>query len=873
MIQRIIRIVILILVPFVLVLANSLLWMPGLEPEKMDQVNDLLKDADNRFYENGKFRTRIWLDGSDWDFQSQLGTGPVKITAPSCWNSFPGMANYYGKAVYSLDFLLPKNLGPRTFLCFRGVSYQARVSLNSALLGEHRGAYTPFEFEITDQALRVDETWENAELDSKPFELGPEREQGKINRLKVEVDNQLSMKTLPGKFEGWKQVGGIYREVYLEKRPEVFIKGVKIQAEPSARGGKLRVSLSLENGLGGSGDFLVSAELTNRTEVQELEKKVSLSGEKELELELEADVNKVKPWSPEQPRLYLLAVKLYRLNPAGARLEDQLNYRIGFRRLEARGDQLYLNDKLLKIKGVSRHNFYPVYYQTLPPETIQADLGKIKEMGANLVRLGHYPNHPYLLDLCDQGGLLVWEEIPAWGRWSPDYADPEVIALAKSQLSEMILRDRNHPSLVIAGVANEIPSDRESGRNFIKDLSEFIRPLMAGQLLAAAGDRFEKELAAPYLDLLGLNCYFGWYGGKVEDMDDRIKKVQAAIKDKPILISEYGADAQARKHGTSGDIYSEENQAVFLKKAYKIIENNPNLSGGIIWLFADYPDPIRAFNPKAFTNQKGLVTEDRKEKLGYKVAASLFQDQEIHITARSRLETRIRESILAGLILITIFFGISSGIPEKWILLMPGLTHPKKLIRRALLVTGLQTLILELTWESYLNHQPLSLPISFSYPSTRLIQLIFHSPLRMIFIYLFLFWSWWLFSEFLSLLVERRKAQVGRHPFELALGVGDPLAMVLPYPIIFFSPVLVGLSLNVPSLIFYGEFLNHFSTIPWLIFQFSFVSLILISWIKLPLVVRTGLKTGFFRAVLYLFLFFIFVNVLMGMLLFSLYLL
>jgi hypothetical protein len=140
------------------------------------------------------------------------------------------------------------------------------------------------------------------------------------------------------------------------------------------------------------------------------------------------------------------------------------------------------------------------------------------------------------------------------------------------------------------------------------------------------------------------------------------------IKDKPILISEYGADAQFRRHGASGDIYTEENQAISLKKAFTIIEKGSGVSGGIIWLFADYPDMIRIFNPKPFTNQKGLLTEDRKEKLGFYAAGSLYQDKKFQFRARNRLESRIRDGVLAGLILLLTFFGVFSGIPEKWIL-------------------------------------------------------------------------------------------------------------------------------------------------------------------------------------------------------------
>ena len=860
---------ILILVPFLMVLANFLLLMPELEPAKAEQVLELLKDAENRFRENGSFRKRIWLDSDSWLFQPTFASQAVKITVPSCWNSLAGMENYDGKAVYQLDFLAPGNFGPRVFLHFSGVSYQALVKLNDKILGSHQGAYTPFEFEITEQLKRTDQRMPKEGLEKWVLALALDPENA--NHLEVEVDNRLSMKTIPGKYKGWKHIGGIYREVYLEAKPEVFIKDVKVIAEPVDDGGHLKLEILLDNALKKSGEFTLLAELAGNRSIESLKKRVSLNGEDELRFDMEARVSRVKPWSPEKPRLYQLKVELWRGSGELGFITDEVEFPIGFRKLETKGNKLFLNGKPFKVRGISRHNFYPVYYQTIPPELVEQDLAKIKDLGANLVRLGHYPNHPFVLSLCDRLGLLVWEEIPAWGKFSPDYNDPEVIALAKAQLEEMLIRDRNHPSLVIVGLANEIPSDKTGGQNFIKALSESGRALVSDQLMAIASDRFEKEMSAQYVDLLGLNSYLGWYGGKVDQLEDILKRVKSGIKDKPVLISEYGADSQVRRHGASGDIFSEENQAALLKKAFKIIEADPEISGGIIWVFADYPDPIRVFNPKPFFNQKGLLSEDRKEKLGFKMASALYQNEKIELKARSRIQSRIRDSVLAGLVLLGILLGLVSRIPEKWILLMPGLTHPIKLLRRAIILITLQTLVFELIWESFLAHQPLALPISLSYPSMKFIQVVFNSWLRPIFIFLFLFWLWWLASEFFSLLLEKRKAQIPRHPFEVALGVGDPMSIVLPYPMLTFFPALIALALNLPSWVLYGKFLNQFSTIPWIIFQVSYTVLVIVSLIKLPLVLRTGFQTSFFRAVLYMLMFFIFANAIHALLLFFLY--
>jgi len=835
--RAILSLLLLSLIPFTIILGFHLIHIPTFPTlEKLSHYLSRLEKAKNHYLENGEFRRRIWLDAEPWQLEI-LGKS-IPISVPSCWNSIPGLGHYQGKAKYVYPLPELKN-DKRKFLCFRAVSYFSKVALvaydeNSGLIGEfligeHHGAYTPFEFEITNSLKEI-------------YQLNPAK-----LVLSAKVDNRLSRKTLPGKYPGWKHIGGIYQEVYLEERSQVFIKEAQIIAEPDGHIGELLLEIKLDNAFQEKRDFEVEIEFSGLKEKWIKRMPFQLSGEKEFELSFQEKIYGIKPWSPEKPALYGLFIRLFERFPSGHNLVDQQEYQIGFRRISVEGNQIYLNGERIKIKGISRHHFYPFYYQSVPKELIEEDFKKIKELGANLVRLGHYPNHPYVLKICDELGLLVWEEIPAWGKLGLDYGAKEVIESAQAQIKEMLLRDRNHPSLVLVGLANEIPSNRESGGKFIKELAEFSRPLLSGQLLSITSDRFEKDRAVKYIDLIGFNCYFGWYGGKIDQLNDKIRVLTKAFPDKPILISEYGADAVLGRHGAIGDIWTEENQARFLEASYKIIETAPGIAGGIIWLFADYPDPIRVFNPEAFVNQKGLLDQDRKEKLGFQVARSLYLGLPISYYARSQLFPRIRDGALSSLVIMLFLFGLFSPIPERWVLIIPSIRLPGRLLKRAILIIAFQTLIYELIFRGYLSHQPFALPISFSYPSMKLLQVIFNSHFRFLFIFFGLLWLWGLMSQFF-LLFNPDKFQ--RHPFELSLGIGDPFALIFPYPLVAFFPVLVCLSLNLPNLVLSGGFQNQFTTLPWLFFQVGYFLLLGFGLIKIILVLAKGLGVSWLKACL-----------------------
>ena len=800
------------------------LWRFALKPRPQylslhtipfDPIHDLVSTAG---------RPIFWLDGQDWLFQRE--GDPVwqpGMTVPACWNLIRGLEDWDGVARYQKSFRLPEGFRPaQVRLHFRGVLYRAEVFLNGQRLGSHEGGYTPFSFDVTSALQREGE-----------------------NLLEVVVDNRLSMKTLPGRVKGWRQAGGIYREVYLEGMPEVSIQDLFLQAEPERGKGKVRGQVSLANFRSEPVETSLTLELSTaegklitRTEAPVLLR----PGAKEQVQVLSLEDLKIQPWSPDHPALYRARFLL-------GQGEDEQEVVFGFKRLQAQGRELMLNGKPFQVRGVSRHEDLPRTFRTQTLAGLEQDLRMIKALGANALRLGHYPNHPAMLDLCDRYGLLVWEESPTWGDRSPDYGDPEVVALGVRQVQEMVGRDRNHVCIGFWGVANEIPTDRPSGAEFVRAGVEAGRRLAPGMLFTAASFTGVRDRSIGYLDVAAFNTYQGWYYGLPRDFQPYFEQLKAAFPKKPILISEYGADAQAGWHGAYGDIYTEENQARTLTKRFRLIEDDPECAGGFIWLFADFADDMRLLNPRPYFNQKGLVDYERQEKLAYSVVKELFHSpaREVRVPGQSRILPRVTAAGLAALTLVMLLGSLASRIPRTWRILFPESPNYRKLVRRAFWMSATAGLYLFLVSRIALLSQPLMLP-GPDLTTLRILHAILNSSLTPAFAFYGCLWLWLLFSLLADRLGRVLGARPQRSALEITLGVGDPLAWILPYSLVLLAPALFPAASGLGLFLVTGAWRGTFSTIPSLALAVAFSLAMAVLTLKAALVFRAGFRIGFIRS-------------------------
>lgn len=322
--------------------------------------------------------------------------------------------SYQFVSCYRRRFSLPsgKKLdGKRYILHFEGAANYSKVYLNGKPIGEHKGAYTPFSFDITDVV--------SAE-----------------NLLVVELDSSERKEIPPfGNMVDYLVYGGIYREVWLEEVNGVFIEDAFVRTLDTAYSKKLLdIDVTFSESTGGT----LKAELFDGDE---------LIGSKQCDfqakvLKLKWRVSGIELWDIDNPKLYTIK---FTLNGD----VDEKTVRFGFREMRFKRDGFYLNGKLIKLRGLNRHQSYPYVGNAMPASAQRADADLLKNtLGVNIVRTAHYPDSVHFLDRCDEIGLLVFTEMPSWqylgeGEWREN---------ALENIRRMVLRDRNHPSVILWGV-------------------------------------------------------------------------------------------------------------------------------------------------------------------------------------------------------------------------------------------------------------------------------------------------------------------------------------------------------------------------------------------------------------------------------------
>ncbi len=532
-------------------------------------------------FDNGKargfFRNEKPQSKSDL-VEYSFDASPV-LNVPGDWNTQREQLMFYeGPVWYRREFHYQKRANTRVFVYFGAANYQAAVYLNGEKLGEHEGGFTPFNFEAT-TSLRDGE-----------------------NFLIVEVINARRPDTVPAlKFDWW-NYGGITRDVLLVEVPATFIQDYWVQL---ARGSQNEISGWVQ--------------LTGAQSPQKIVLDIPEAGVHEtFATDATGRANfhfpaKVKLWSPADPKLHDVALT------SGA---DSVHDQIGFRTIEVQGSRILLNGKPIFLRGISMHEEAPFREgRAFSPEDAQTLLGWVKELGCNFVRFAHYPHNDNEVRLADRMGLLVWSEIPVY--WDIDWTNPATLANAEAQLRDMIARDHNRAAVILWSLSNETPVKPER-LTFLKQLAQDARELDSTRLITSAMNHVddtgpnERTIADPLsdvLDVLGLNEYLGWYGGRPEDAD----KMQWKSKwDKPLIVSEFGGGAPYGRHGDADERWSEEYQDNLFQHQLGMVERMPNLAGLTPWVLMDFRSPARMLpGVQDYHNRKGLISNRGQRKLAF----------------------------------------------------------------------------------------------------------------------------------------------------------------------------------------------------------------------------------------------------------------
>lgn len=514
-----------------------------------------------------------------------------EIPVPAVWNLVkPEYFYYEGPAVYSRRFLFKEEPKGHVFLRFGAVSYEARVFLNGEFVGLHKGGSTPFNVEITEHLKEE-------------------------NRLIVIADNKRRHDQVPSENTDWFLYGGIYRSVSIFSVPDIYIKDMKVHLKDRDNK-EINVSVTL----GGSESFLEKEAVLSIPELH-LEKVIPISRDGKGQASFEAE--ELTLWSLEEPKLYEVLVKLRNQG----QIIDEVKDRIGFRTVETDGRKILLNGKPVFLRGACLHEETEEHGKAVTKEDIRQAYKKAKEMNCNFLRLAHYPHTEWASQLADEEGILLWEEIPVY--WWIDFANSLTLKDAKNQLAELMTRDFNRASVVIWSVGNENP-DTDERYHFMRTLAEAAKAYDPSRLVSAAclvdavnlkiSDRLEG-----HLDVIGFNEYYGWYDPDYEKLNAIL---EGSKPDKPVVISEFGADGYLAEGKTGCNVRgSEEEQKEIYQNQVALFRKTDYIQGTAPWILFDYRTPKRLGAYQKGYNIKGLVTADRKrEKPAFFVMKDFYEE-------------------------------------------------------------------------------------------------------------------------------------------------------------------------------------------------------------------------------------------------------
>lgn len=532
----------------------------------------------------------------------------------------PALTAYEGVGWYRRDVVLPpassENGGgaAEPILRFEGATYDARVWLNGVEVGGHTGGFLPFEMSL-----------------AKAARAG-------VNVLVVRIDSTRRDGAVPGPRRGWRPFGGILREVTLEQRPLLRIENPRVIAKAD---GAIAATVPVVNHTDRPRRVEVRMIVVDRTEDRVTiastgSKPVTVPPGGTTDVLLRDKALDVEPWSPERPTLYDAQITLHDAEARNGRTSlHAARIAMGFRTIEARDARLFLNGKPLRFAGFNRHEDTPQRGMTPDPVGVRQDLLHMKSLGANFVRLCHYPHHPGTLDLCDELGLLVMGEIPLywWGGPEGTTTTAQKRAAAEAQLREMIARDISHPSIIFWSVSNETDEghpDVVAGNDHLVALARELDP---SRLAVHVSDRwpikpeFSHDQAACLNGYPSLNAVIRdsstedpfaegkrWWSAELE-------KLHAARPDLPIVIAEFGySGLPGVLDGRAGEAAQ---LAALLAEAEAL--NKPYVCGLTIWCYADHPWPEEPFLNRVTTSPYGVLTRDRKAKLALEKIPEMFR--------------------------------------------------------------------------------------------------------------------------------------------------------------------------------------------------------------------------------------------------------
>jgi len=485
--------------------------------------------------------------------------------------------------------------GGNIALKFNAVAHETTVYFDGKEIARHYGGFLPFHVFLHD----VTPGEHNLVL--------------RVNNVHNQID------TIPQARTDWFHYGGIIRDVELFPLEKLFVEHFHLGYTLSEQ----RVELKPVADIYSYSPNAMETELIIRTgqNQQLFSKQVTLQpGQNTLELG-SIILENVEHWDMDHPCLYSFTLD------AG---QDDYTERTGFRTVSKADGAVYVNNRPVTLCGVNRHEEHPDWGFAFPDKLLRQDVEILRKMGCNSVRNSHHTPGEAFLDLCDQFGILVWDEIPMSNFSEEQLANETVIRRAASMVTEMVERDFNRPSVIIWSLLNECDTRTEAGHAMVKLLADKVRAVDRSRLITYATCEPLTDICYQLVDLVCINQYFGWYSGTPEDWNQflaalRNKMKADGVSDHPMIISEYGAAGIYGDRGFEPRKWSEQYQSTVVEYATDLFLRE-KAAGMFIWQFCDartckQNDATRA---RSFNN-KGILNEYRKPKQAFWAVKKLYE--------------------------------------------------------------------------------------------------------------------------------------------------------------------------------------------------------------------------------------------------------
>ncbi|TKG71006.1 beta-glucuronidase [Prauserella endophytica] len=538
--------------------------------------------------------------------------GDREAPVPSSYNDLfldPAVRDHVGWAWYQREVRVPRGWrGERVVLRLESATHHGRVYVDDVLVAEHIGGYTPFEADITNHV-----------------------EAGASFRLTVGVDNELTPATLPpghvvttedGRrrqiyHHDFYNYAGLARSVWLYSTPLEHIRDITVVTDVDGDAGRVGYQV----------DAATDSEV--RVSLRDAEgQRVAESGGATGTL----TVPDVVLWQPGAAYLYTLTAEVVR---DGA-VVDSYSLPVGVRTVEVRGQEFLINGEPFYFTGFGKHEDTPVRGKGHDPAYLVHDFELLDWIGANSFRTSHYPYAEEVLEYADRHGIVVIDETAAVGlnlgvaggmtarnpplTFSEEGLGVQMRHTHAQHLRELIQRDKNHPSVVMWCIANEPASQEEGAYEYFEPLANLAReldpsrPITYTAWLMANAD---NDRVASLFDVIGINRYYGWYIDN-GDLSSAEAHLEADIRswiekyDRPVMMTEYGADTFAGLHSLFDMPWSEEYQVAYFQMHHRVFDRFPGFVGEHVWNFADFRTTTAVHRVDG--NKKGIFARDRRPK-------------------------------------------------------------------------------------------------------------------------------------------------------------------------------------------------------------------------------------------------------------------